>query len=221
MEGVVEDDDGRAAGRGARDLHGVLVRLGARVDEDRLLLGARARRELGEQPARLDVRLVDADHEALVEVLVRLPVDRLDDGREAVTGVLAADPAGEVDEHPAVGVGDARAVRARDDEPRRRDPARHVAPPLGEDPLGGVLLYRRHAREYDASSRRAKRVHRLRRAGPRIARGSRCGRPLLRPRSGRLQGSAPAKPGIEPQDSATAESRWRTPATCGLPHHAP
>ena len=109
-----------------------------------------ARRELGEPAADVDVRLVDADHEALVEVLVRLPVDRLDDRREAMPGVLAADAAGEVDERAPVDVGDARALGVRDDEPRRRDPARHVALALGEDPLGDGMLDRRHAREYDA-----------------------------------------------------------------------
>ena len=66
--------------------------LGAGVHEDRALLAAAARRELGEAPADLDVRLVDADHEALVEVAVGLLLDRLDDRGVPVTGVLAADP---------------------------------------------------------------------------------------------------------------------------------
>ena len=121
VEGVVEDDHRRPAGRDARDLHRVLDRLGAGVDEDRLLLVAAARRELGEPPAHLDVRLVDADHEALVQVLVHLRLDRVDDRREAVTGVLAADAAGEVDERAAVDVDDARALGVRDDETGRRD----------------------------------------------------------------------------------------------------
>ena len=99
------DDHRGAAGRRARDLHRVLDRLGARVDEDRALLAAAARRELGEPPADLDVRLVDADHEALVEVAVGLLLDRLDDRRRCRwPGVLAADPAGEVDERAAVDV---------------------------------------------------------------------------------------------------------------------
>ncbi len=46
------------------------------VDEDRPLLAAAARRELREALADLDVRLVDPDHEALVEVAVCLLVDR-------------------------------------------------------------------------------------------------------------------------------------------------
>ena len=145
MEGVVEDDDGGPPGRRAGDLDGVLDRLGARVDEDRLLLLAGARRQLGEAAAHLDVRLVDADHEALVEVLVGLRLDRVDDGREAVAGVLAADAAGEVDERAAVDVGDAGAVGVRDDELRRRDAGAHVAGALGEDAVvrgglgGGVI----------------------------------------------------------------------------------
>ena len=133
MEGVVEDHDGGPAGRGARDLDRVLDRLGAGVDEDRLLLLARAGRQLGEPAAYVDVGLVDADHEALVEVLVGLRLDRLDDGREAVAGVLAADAAGEVDEAAAVDVGDARAVRVGDDELRGGDAGAHVAGALGED----------------------------------------------------------------------------------------
>ena len=90
MEGVVEDDDRRSAGGGARDLDRVLDRLGAGVDEQGLLLVAAARRELGEPPADVDVRLVHADHEALVQVAVDLLVDGRDGGGQAVAGVLAA-----------------------------------------------------------------------------------------------------------------------------------
>ena len=67
--------------------------------------------------------------------IVGLRLDRLDDRREAVTGVLAADAAGEVDERATVDVGDARAVGGGDDETRGRDAARHVARALGEDAL--------------------------------------------------------------------------------------
>ena len=133
MEGVVEDDDRRPAGCRARDLDGVLDRLGARVDEERLLLLAGARRQLGEPAADLDVRLVDPDHEALVEVVVGLRLDRVDDRREAVARVLAADAACEIEERAAVDVGDARAVCVGDDELRRRDACAHVAGALGED----------------------------------------------------------------------------------------
>ena len=97
MEAAVEDDDGGPPRSGTGDLDRVLDRLGAGVDEDPLLLARRARRELGEPAADLDVRLVDPDHEALVQVAVDLLVDRGDDRREAVTGVLAAEAAGEVE----------------------------------------------------------------------------------------------------------------------------
>ncbi len=135
MEGVVERDDGGASGCPAGDLHRVLDRLGARVHEDRALLPAAARRELRQPLADLDVRLVDADHEALVQVPVRLLLDRLDDGRVAVAGVLAADAAGEVDVRAPVGVGDPSALGVRDDELRRRHPGSDVASAVGEDPL--------------------------------------------------------------------------------------
>ena len=79
MEGAVEDDDARPAGRRARDLDGVLDRLGARVEEERLGRGV-AGPELVEPAAEVDVRLVRPDHEALVEVAVDLLVDRRDDG---------------------------------------------------------------------------------------------------------------------------------------------
>ena len=140
VEGVVEDDDGGPPGRRAGDLDGVLDRLGARVDEDRLLLLAGAGRQLGEAAADVDVRLVDPDHEALVEVLVGLRLDRVDDGREPVAGVLAADAAGEVDERAAVDVGDAGTVGVRDDELRGGDAGAHVAGALGEDAVvrGGL-----------------------------------------------------------------------------------
>ena len=111
------------------------IGLGARVDEDRLLLLAGAGRQLGEAAADLDVGLVDADHEALVEVVVGLRLDRVDDGREAVARVLAADAAGEIEERAAVDVGDAGAVCVRDDELRRRDAGAHVAGAVGEDPV--------------------------------------------------------------------------------------
>src|SRR5204863_2061815 len=47
--------------------------------------------------------------------------------------VLAADPAGEVDERASVDVGDAGAVGVGDDELRRRDAGAHEARALGED----------------------------------------------------------------------------------------
>ncbi len=136
--------DRRAAGRRARDLDGVLDRLGARVHEDRALLSAAARRQLGKPAADLDVRLVDADHEALVQVPICLLLDRLDDRGMPVARVLAADPAREVDVGAPVRVGDARALGVRDDELRRRHARRDVARAVGEDPLRRCRVSRLH-----------------------------------------------------------------------------
>ena len=144
VEGVLEDDDGGPAGRGARDLDGVLDPLGARVDEQALLLGAAARRELGQPAADLDVGLVRADHEALVQVAVDLLVDRGDDRLEAVPRVLAGDPAREVEERPPVGIGDVRAFGARHDETRGRHAARDVPPARLGDSFARALLYLCH-----------------------------------------------------------------------------
>ena len=147
VEGVVEDDHGGPAGRGARDLDGVLDRLGAAVDQDRLLLVAAARRELGEPAAHVDVRLVHADHEALVQVPVDLGVHGLDDRMRRMAEVRAADPAGEVDVLVPVDVPDARTLGARDDERRSGDA-------LGDVPLAGLpdarcrrLFLQRHGRK--------------------------------------------------------------------------
>ena len=121
MERVVEDDDSLAAGRGARDLDGVLDRLRARVDEHRALLPGSARRELREAAAHLHVRLVRPHDGALVQVAVGLVLDRLDDRGVAVAGVLAADTACEIDVGLPVDVRDTCPFRARYDEPRGRD----------------------------------------------------------------------------------------------------
>ena len=145
MEAVLEDDDGGPSGRGACDLDRVLDRLGAGVDEDRLLRLAGAGRVVGEPPADLDVGLVGADHEALVQETVDLLVDRGDDGREPVTRVLAGDPAGEVEVDGAVGGLDLRALGAHDHESRRRDAARDEALPRFEDVVCGRVLAKRHA----------------------------------------------------------------------------
>ena len=119
VERALERDHRRAAGRRARDLDRVLDALGARVQQHALVLAA-AGIELRQPPADLDVGLVHADHEALVQVAVDLRVDRLDDRRRAVPEVLAADAAGEVDEGAPVVRLDAGAGSARDDERRRR-----------------------------------------------------------------------------------------------------
>ena len=144
MERVVEDDDGGPAGRGPRDLDRVLDRLRPRVDEDRALLVARARRELREPAADLDVRLVHPDHEALVQVAVDLLVDRGDRRGEPVARVLAAEPAGEIDVLAAVDVPDPCAFRPIDDERRCRHPAGHVTLTRGDHALAGPHLLQRH-----------------------------------------------------------------------------
>ena len=160
MERVVEDEHRGAAGGGARDLDRVLDRLGAGVDEQALLLGAGARRQLAEPPADLDVRLVEADHHALVQVAVDLLVDRGDHRRRAVPEVLAADAAGEVDVGAPVDVLELRALGARDDERRRRHAARDPAAALVRDACGlgpgGELRHepRRHsARREEGAAR--------------------------------------------------------------------
>ena len=147
VEAVLEDDDGGPARGGARDLDGVLDRLRAGVDEDRLLALARARRMLGQPAADLDVGLVGADHEALVQEAVDLLVDRGHDRREAVARVLAGDPAGEVEVEGAVGRLDLRSLGPRHHETRRRDAARDEALPRFEDVVGRRALTERHARD--------------------------------------------------------------------------
>ena len=133
MERVVEHDDGRPTRRRAGDLDGVLVRLGSRVDENRLLLLAGARRELGQATADLDVGLVDADHEALVEVLVCLCLDRVHDRSKAVPGVLASDASREIEEGAPVDVGYAGAVGVRDDQFGRRNAGTDVSGAVGKN----------------------------------------------------------------------------------------
>ena len=145
VEAVLEDDDRGPAGRGARDLDGVLDRLCAGVDEDRLLALAGAGRVLGEPPADLDVRLVGADHEALVQEAVDLLVDRGDDRREAVARVLAGDPAREVQIDGAVRRLDLRPLGACDHEARGRNAARDEALACFEDVVGRRALAERHA----------------------------------------------------------------------------
>ena len=94
---------------------------------------------LGEPAAELDIRLVRADHEALVQEAVDLLVDRGDDRREAVAGVLAGDPAGEVEVDRAVGRLHLRPVCTGDDELRSRDTSRDVAGTRLEDVVSHTL----------------------------------------------------------------------------------
>ena len=140
MEAAVERDHRGAPGRDPRDLDRVLDRLGARVDEDRLLVLAPAGRQLGKPAADLDVRLVEADHDALVEVAVDLLVHGREGRRETVAGVLAADSAREVDVLLAVDVLDPDAFGPCDHDRRGRDAAGDVALLLLDQALGlGVL----------------------------------------------------------------------------------
>ena len=146
MEAAVEDDHRRAAGRVAGDLDGVLDRLCAAVQKDRLLLLAAARRELGETPADLHVGLVRPDHEALVEVAVDLLVNRLPDRRVPVPEVEAADAAREVEVLAAVRVPDERALGAGDDERGRRDAPGDVLLSRPADPLELAAFLQGHWR---------------------------------------------------------------------------
>ena len=151
VEGAVEDDDSGALRRGARDLHGVLDRLGAGVDEQRLRRGV-AGPEVVEPARDLDVRLVDPDHEALVQELVGLLVDRAHDAGRAVAEVLAGDAASEVEVLAPVDVPDLRAPRFRDDEIGRGDAARDISLPRLEHPLRPRPLLHRHTRiDYSCS----------------------------------------------------------------------
>ncbi len=125
VEALVERDDRVAIGRVARDLDRVLDGLGARVDEQRLLReGARVQR--ADAPADLDVRLVHRDREALVHVALGLFLHRSHDRLGRVAAVERADSADEVDVLPPVDVGQAGAVRSRDEDRRRRHSAGYV-----------------------------------------------------------------------------------------------
>src|SRR5204862_4536428 len=104
-------------------------------------------------PADLDVRLVEPDHEALVQVSIGLAMDRLDDRLGAVAQVLAGDPSGEVEVLPAVGVPDRRALRPCDYYVCRRDAARDVSLPAGPDSFRVDALLDRHRCQLRALSR--------------------------------------------------------------------
>jgi hypothetical protein len=144
VEGPVEDDDGRATRGHPRDLDCVLDRLRARVDEDALLLVPPAGRELGKAATHLHVWLVEADHEALMQVAVDLLVDGRHRCGEAVAGVLAPQSAGEVDVLAAVDVPDARPLGTVDDEGGRRYASGDVALSGREDAVGRTSLLQRH-----------------------------------------------------------------------------
>ena len=135
MERVLERHDRWAAGGRAGDLDRILDRFGARVDEHRALLAGAAGRELGESAAHLDVRLVGADDEALVEVLLGLLLHGSDHRRMAMAEVLAADAAREVDERAPVDIRDAGAFRVSDNQARRRHTGGDVPCSVRRDPL--------------------------------------------------------------------------------------
>src|SRR5262249_10157891 len=125
-----------------RDLHGVLDRLGAAVDEQRLL-----RKRPGREPRKAlrqrDVRRVWHDGETDVREPLGLVVNRSDDRRRRMTGVHDADTAGEVEKDIAVDIGHGHAVGGgREHRYRVRKPTRHrrVATPHQRARLGSGNL---------------------------------------------------------------------------------
>ena len=129
--GVVEDDDGRPAGRDAGDLHRVLDCLGSGVEKRRRLVVI-AGGERVQLLADCDVRLVGRDHEAGVGERGNLLRHRRDDLGRGVANAGDGDPGAEVDEAVAVQVLDDRPGGARDvGRERGRDPGRDGAPAPG------------------------------------------------------------------------------------------
>src|SRR4051794_39612167 len=97
------------------------------------------------QPAAcLDVGLVHADHEALMQVLVELCPHRVYRGTETMAQVLPAEPAGEVDVRLAVDVGDARAFSTSDGQGRGVHTARDVPAARLHHTIGRGPFRRRH-----------------------------------------------------------------------------
>ena len=115
MERAFECDDGLPLRVEARELHGVLDRLGAGVEER----GARVaadRSKLAEPFGELHVPLVRDDGEIGVQEAIDLLGDRLDNARVVVPDVRHADSSDEVDEGVAVDVGDRRPACAIGDD---------------------------------------------------------------------------------------------------------
>ena len=128
VEAALERDHGRPLRVCARELHGVLDRLGAGVEE-RGLRRRRDRRQRAEPLGELDVDLVRHDREVGVREELHLLLGRRDDARVRVADREAADAAREVDERVAVDVGERRAAALGYDD-------RHVdGERLGDDPL--------------------------------------------------------------------------------------
>ena len=115
VERALERDDGLPLRVQARELDGVLDRLGAGVEERGARLAA-DRRERAEPLGELDVALVRDDREVGVQEALGLLGDRLDDARVVVADVRHADAADEVDERVAVDVGDRRPARPIGDD---------------------------------------------------------------------------------------------------------
>ena len=105
MEGALERDHRRTLRVEARELDGVLDRLGAGVEEGGLG-GAAERRERQQPLGELDVRLVRDDREVRVDEAGHLLGRGLEDARMRVAHVQATDAAREVDEDVAVDVGE-------------------------------------------------------------------------------------------------------------------
>ena len=188
--GVVDDSDRVAAGVRARDLDGVLDRLGAGVEQRRLLLVV-ARGELGELLADVDVAVVGRDHEAGVGERLHLLDDPLDDLRRGVadTGVTAM-PEAEVDQRVAVDV-DEHAAAGRLDEHRQRVPT-----PWATCRLRRVERARRRGPGISVTRRRS-----WGRAGP-----PRCEDVMVQPRR---------RPATEPRGRTASGRRIRFPGASG------
>ena len=115
MESAVERDDALALRVQPRQLHRVLDRLGAGVEERAARL-ATDRDERAEPLGELHVALVRHDGEVRVQEAVGLLGDRLDDAWMVVAHVRDTHTADEVDEGVAVDVRDRRAARAIGDD---------------------------------------------------------------------------------------------------------
>ena len=111
MERTLEYDDGLTPRVQARELHCVLDRLRAGVEERAARL-AGDRRQRAQPFRELHVALVGHDREVGVQEALALLDDRSDDSRMVVTDVRDADPADEVDERVAVDVRDRRSAGA-------------------------------------------------------------------------------------------------------------
>ena len=115
MKAALEGDDGGALGRQARNLDGVLDRLGARVEEDR---ATRAAEGCGrDQPlgnGRVD--LVGDDREIGVQEAPGLFANGFDHVRVRMPDRETADPARQVEQPVAVHVGHDRAQGRVDHE---------------------------------------------------------------------------------------------------------